>query len=198
MPTLCAGLGFTTTIEAQLLTVPGGSSSDDCHACMIIAYIVVYAIAALTFVTAGILSDRWMRRYPFMMFGLTCNLIGYIILCTAPQVGVRYAGIFIASMGLYIPTALNNLWAADNHGGHFKRATTCGTIVFVGSESHAVGCEVLTLLDIAGAVIGFVFTSQTSPRYFKGIYFVLAFTIMSMGCTTLLVSLDDDAYRLHR
>jgi hypothetical protein len=49
---------------------------------------------------------------------------------------------------------------------------------------------VLTLLDIAGAVIGFVFTSQTSPRYFKGIYFVLAFTIMSMGCTTILVSLD--------
>jgi MFS family permease len=138
MPTLCAGLGFTTTIEAQLLTVPGGSSRKDRRAFRNIAHIIVYAIAALTFVTAGILSDKYMRRYPFMMFGLTCNLVGYIILCTAPQVGVRYAGIFIASMGLYIPTALNNLWAADNHGGHFKRATTCGTIVFVGSELHEV------------------------------------------------------------
>ncbi|WWC65504.1 uncharacterized protein I303_108122 [Kwoniella dejecticola CBS 10117] len=155
MPTLCAGLGFTTTVQAQLLTIP------------------VYAIAASSFIAAGIFSDRYKLRSPFILFGLTANIVGYIMLAAAPQVGVRYAGIFIASIGLYIPTCLNNLWAADNHAPHFKRATTCGTIVFIG--------------NIAGAVVPLVFTAQTKPRYLKGIYFVLGMTVMSLLCTTALL-----------
>ena len=95
----------------------------------------MYAVAAAAFIGAGFWSDRIQMRSPFMMFGLSCNIIGYIILATAPQVGVRYAGIFIASIGLYISTALNNLWAADNVAPHYKRATICGHNVFIGSES---------------------------------------------------------------
>ncbi|KAL7421072.1 High-affinity nicotinic acid transporter [Cryptotrichosporon argae] len=155
MPTLCAGLGFTSTVDAQLLTIP------------------VYAIAATTFVLAGVYSDKFKLRSPFILFGLFANLVGYIMLLAAPQVGVRYAGVFIASIGLYIPTALNNLWAADNHAPHFKRATTCGTIVFVG--------------NISGAIIGFIFTTQTSPRYIPGIKFVLGMTCMSILCTSVLL-----------
>ncbi|WVQ82100.1 hypothetical protein IAT38_004228 [Cryptococcus sp. DSM 104549] len=157
MPSLCSSLGFTTTIQSQLLTVP------------------VYAIAATAFVICGWLSDRWNLRSPFILQALGWNLIGYIILIAAPQPGVRYAGIFISSIGLYVATALNNLWAADNIAGHYKRAVSCGTIQLTGTE------------DISGAIIGFIFTSQTAPRYRQGIYFDIAATLMSMGCTIILL-----------
>lgn len=116
MPALCAGLGFTTRVKSQLLTVP------------------VYFIASCTFIYVGFMSDKYQLRSPFMLGALTCNLIGYIILATAPQVGVRYAGIFISSFGLYIATCLNNLWAADNHAPHYKRAIVCSFNPTIGSE----------------------------------------------------------------
>ncbi|WVQ73705.1 hypothetical protein IAR50_003285 [Cryptococcus sp. DSM 104548] len=155
MPSLCSSLGFTTTVQSQLLTVP------------------VYAIAASAFVCCGWLSDKWNLRSPFILQALGWNLIGYIILIAAPQPGVRYAGIFISSIGLYVATALNNLWAADNIAGHYKRAVSCGTIQLTG--------------NISGAIIGFIFTSESAPRYRKGIYFDIAATVMSMCCTLILL-----------
>ncbi|ODO06380.1 hypothetical protein L198_01612 [Cryptococcus wingfieldii CBS 7118] len=68
---------------------------------------------------------------------------------------------------------LNNLWAADNIAGHYKRAVSCGTIQLTG--------------NISGAIIGFIFTSQSAPRYRKGIYFDIAATVMSMCCTIVLL-----------
>lgn len=44
----------------------------------------------------------------------------------------------------------------------------------------------LIQLDIAGAVVPFVFTSKSAPRYIKGLYFDIAFTIVAMCCTTVL------------
>jgi hypothetical protein len=58
------------------------------------------------------------------------------MLATASQPGVRYAAMFISAFGLYISTCLNNLWAADNHAGHYKRAVVCSTIPMTGSECH--------------------------------------------------------------
>lgn len=78
-----AGLGFTTTINAQLLTVP------------------VYFVAAISFVILGYLSDKYKNRSTFLLIALTSCLIGYIILIASPSAGVRYFGVFMVAVGLY-------------------------------------------------------------------------------------------------
>ncbi|WWD08279.1 hypothetical protein V865_006390 [Kwoniella europaea PYCC6329] len=148
MPTLVAGLGFTSTVTAQLLTVP------------------VYVIAGISFAICGTMSDRKKIRSPFLVFALSTCLIGYIILAVAPQVGVRYAGVFIAAIGLYTSTAIHNMWVADNMAGHYKRAFSIGFVCLVGNSS--------------GACIGFIFTAQTKPRYLQGLHFDIGMTLMAM------------------
>ncbi|WVQ84260.1 hypothetical protein IAT38_006412 [Cryptococcus sp. DSM 104549] len=154
IPSLLAGLGFTTTTEAQLLTVP------------------VYAVAAISYVICGRMADKKKIRGPFIAGSLFFGLIGYIMLAVAPQVGVRYAAVFIASIALYTTTSLNVMWAADNFSGHYRRAFAMGFIQLVGNSS--------------GACVGFIFTTQTAPRYHQGLYFVIAMTIMSIILTGVL------------
>ncbi|WWD18844.1 hypothetical protein CI109_103299 [Kwoniella shandongensis] len=154
MPSLIAGLGFTSTVDAQLLTVP------------------VYAIAAISYIIAGHFSDKIKMRAPFIGGSLCIGLIGYIVLLTAPQVGVGYAAVFIASVALYIPSSLNALWVADNVSGHYRRAFAMGFVQFIGNSS--------------GACVGFIFTQQSAPRYKKGLYYDIAMTCMSIICTTIL------------
>lgn len=110
-----AGLGFTTTVNAQLLTVP------------------VYFVAAVSYIILGYLSDKYKNRSTFLLIALSSCLIGYIILLAAPQTGVRYFGVFMVAIGLYATTSLNIVWAASNHAGYFKRAFATGSMQLVGS-----------------------------------------------------------------
>ncbi|RDW69978.1 hypothetical protein BP5796_08375 [Coleophoma crateriformis] len=155
MPKIIAGLGFTSTVDAQLLTVP------------------VYFMAAMSYVVLGYLSDKYKQRSNFLLIALCMCLIGYIILLAASQPGVRYFGVFVVALGLYASTSLNIVWAASNHAGYFKRAVATGATQLVGNS--------------AGAAIGFIFTTQSAPRYFEGLYFGLGMTIMSI-CLTLFTT----------
>ncbi|KAF2112236.1 major facilitator superfamily domain-containing protein [Lophiotrema nucula] len=120
MPKIIAGLGFTTTVNAQLLTIP------------------VYFVAALSYLILGWLSDRTKMRSPFLFGSLCSCLIGYIVLAVpSSPVGVRYFGVFLVAAGLYSTTSLNLVWAACNHSGYFKRAFTTGVIQLVGNSAGA-------------------------------------------------------------
>ncbi|KAE8445629.1 hypothetical protein EG329_013263 [Mollisiaceae sp. DMI_Dod_QoI] len=153
MPKIIAGLGFTTTVNAQLLTVP------------------VYFVAAVSYIILGYLSDKYKNRSTYLLIALSSCLIGYIVLIASPHPGVRFFGVFMVAIGLYATTSLNIVWAASNQAGYFKRAFATGTMQLVGNS--------------AGAAIGFIFTAQSAPRYFEGLYFALGMTIMSMTCTAL-------------
>ncbi|KUJ14691.1 MFS general substrate transporter [Mollisia scopiformis] len=154
MPKIIAGLGFTTTVNAQLLTVP------------------VYFVAAVSYLILGYLSDKYKNRSTFLLIALSSCLIGYIILIASPSTGVRYFGVFMVAIGLYATTSLNIVWAATNHAGYFKRAFATGTVQLVGNS--------------AGAAIGFIFKTQSAPRYFEGLYFALGVTIMSITLTSIM------------
>ncbi|WRT68164.1 uncharacterized protein IL334_005139 [Kwoniella shivajii] len=128
-----------------------------------------YVVAALSLLTFGHFSDKYQVRSPFIILALLFIVIGYIVLIAAPQVGVRYFGLFLVAVGLYPSTALNLAWCSGNAAGHFKRATASGTMQLIG--------------NCAGAAIGYIFNAQTSPRYFKGLYVALGATILSMLLT---------------
>lgn len=79
MPKIIAGLGFTSTVNAQLLTVP------------------VYAVAAISYLLMGYFTDCLKIRSPFLLLALSLCLIGYIILAApSSSVGARYVGSFSA------------------------------------------------------------------------------------------------------
>lgn len=94
----------------------------------------VYVVASGSFAILGVLSDKFHSRFWGLMFGLLAALLGYIILAATSAPGARFAGVFIASIGLYSTTALHLLWVADNYAGHYTRAIAMGLLQLVGSE----------------------------------------------------------------
>lgn len=111
-------MGFSN-VEANLLTVP------------------VQAVGGCTFILVAYFSDKYQIRSPFIIFGMSLNLIGYILLATIPQVGGRYFALFVVAMGLYITPGLNVTWIGNNTQGHFKRSTAVGLNQLIGNSAGA-------------------------------------------------------------
>ena len=126
-------MGFSNT-EANLLTVP------------------VQAVGGCTFIVVAWFSDKYQMRSPFIVMGLSLNLIGkcyrphrcteaytlgYILLATIPAVGGRYFALFVVAMGLYITPGLNVTWIGNNTQGHFKRSTAVGLNQLIGNSAGA-------------------------------------------------------------
>lgn len=126
-------MGFSNT-EANLLTVP------------------VQAVGGCTFIVVAWFSDKYQMRSPFIVMGMSLNLIGrshwgqhhwyakdpgYILLATIPAVGGRYFALFVVAMGLYITPGLNVTWIGNNTQGHFKRSTAVGLNQLIGNSAGA-------------------------------------------------------------
>ncbi|KAF1990633.1 MFS general substrate transporter [Aulographum hederae CBS 113979] len=139
MPRIVAGMGFTSTVNAQLLTVP------------------VYFVAAVTYLVIGRLSDKTSLRSPFLLLSLGFCLVGYIILIAAPAVGARYFGVFCVAMGLYATTSLNLVWTSANHAGYYKRAFTTGTVQLVGNSAGAAIGFIFKAQDAPRYIMGMWF-----------------------------------------
>lgn len=154
MPKIIAGLGITTKINTQLLTVP------------------VYFTAGTSFYLLARWADKTKQPSRSMFIGLCFLIVGYILLIAIENTAGRFFALFILSMGLYVAGTMNMVWCQQTHSGYFKRAICTAFIQCVG--------------NIAGAVIGFIFTSESAPRYLEGMWFSLGVSIMSMGCLFLL------------
>jgi MFS family permease len=154
MPRIIAGLGFTTKVNSQLLTVP------------------VYFVSGLSFFLMARIADRRKRPSTYLLISLTCSLIGYIILIAVPHVGGRFFGLFVIAVGLYSAASFNVVWCMTMHAGYFKRALASGTMQMIG--------------NVSGAVIGFIFTTQSAPRYIMGMWFAFSVTLLSMCCTLFI------------
>jgi len=57
-------------------------------------------------------------------------------------------------MGIY-PAKIDMMWLADNVSGHYKRATMVSVTIAIGNSS--------------GLIVGQIFTTQSKPRYIKGL-----------------------------
>nr|QFR37085.1 MFS transporter [Cyberlindnera americana] len=143
LPSIIKGMGYNK-YETQLLTIP------------------FYAIALISFVIVGYLSDKYRHRGGFLLGGLTFNLIGYIILICSDVLGARYFGCMMIGIGIYVCSALSIMWINNNNAGHYKRATMGGMITSVGS--------------CAGVLAGQIYKSKTAPRYFKGLKIAMSLT----------------------
>ena len=152
LPIIITSLGFTN-VRAQLMTVP------------------VYFLTAIVFFICALWSDRMRLRSPFIIGACVTTCIGLAIVLGSQVHGVRYFGIYILCMGIYVNAACNCLWLSGNNGNYFKRATALGINLFFGSGS--------------GLVSGQIFLAGDKPRYIKGLSICLAFQVLSIVMTIL-------------
>lgn len=150
LPIIITSLGFTN-VRAQLMTVP------------------VYFLTAIVFFICAIWSDRIQLRSPFILGACLSTAVGISIVLGSEKHGVRYFGVFILCMGIYVNAACNCLWLSGNNGNYFKRATALGINLFFGSGS--------------GLVSGQIFLARDKPKYTLGLSLCLGFQVFAMIMT---------------
>lgn len=110
LPSIIAELGYSGT-HANLLSVPP------------------YAAAAIMTITVGWYADRTKRRGLSNICISTLGIIGFSMLIGSKKAGVKYAGTFLAAMGIYPCIANTISWASNNLEGVYKRGVSLGIII---------------------------------------------------------------------
>lgn len=114
-----------------------------------------YGAAALVMFTQAYYADKIHLRSPTIIFNAILGLIGLPLLGFESNNGVRYFGIFLATIcaNANVPAVLT--YQANNIRGQWKRAFCSATLVGFGG--------------IGGIIGSTVFRTQDEPRYHPGI-----------------------------
>ncbi|KAL9938391.1 hypothetical protein V8E36_003014 [Tilletia maclaganii] len=125
-----------------------------------------YVPAAVMCIIVAIAADRARMRVPFMLVLLPISMIGYIILLTTHNAQAKYAGVFLAALGVYPATPCVLSILPNNCSGHYKRAT-------------AVALQ-LAIANCAGFVATFAYQSKFKAQdYRPGHWVVLSSLILA-------------------
>ncbi|KAI0389351.1 major facilitator superfamily domain-containing protein [Xylariaceae sp. FL0594] len=155
LPTIIRGLGFVSS-TAQLLTVP------------------IYITAAVLAVVVAYFSDRVGKRSPFVITCMLFILIGFILCISTSKPAVVYAGVFIATAGIYSAFAGNIAWLSNNLAGGYKRSAGMALQIGLG--------------NLGGAFASNFYRGTDGPRYILGHALELAFTsvgVLAACCLTV-------------
>jgi MFS family permease len=110
LPSIIHELGYAST-KANLLTVPP------------------YAAAAVVTILVGWYADRTARRGLSNIVMSTLGIAGFAMLLGSTEAKVKYAGTFLAAIGIYPCIANTIAWAVNNIEGVYKRGVTLGIII---------------------------------------------------------------------
>ncbi|KAJ5302285.1 high-affinity nicotinic acid transporter [Penicillium antarcticum] len=128
--------------------------------------IPIYMAGLVFFLSIAYFSDRVGLRAPFLGVSILCLIIGYSILISVESLRVRFFACFVIALGIYPTTGLSLMWLQDNTARHFKRATMVGMTLCFGNT--------------AGVAVGQIFTTQSAPRYVKGLSIGLGFAVVAL------------------
>ncbi|GAA5903872.1 hypothetical protein JCM6882_001336 [Rhodosporidiobolus microsporus] len=120
LPTIISQLGYVSW-KAQLMTVP------------------VYALAFLGILFFAFASHRLNQRGSMIILNGLIAIVGYIVVLTTHTPGARYAGTFVAVLGIYCANALLLSWPSENVSPQTKRATASATQIFIGDVGAIAG-----------------------------------------------------------
>ena len=124
-----------------------------------------YGVGAITYLVAAWFSDRMQKRAIFTLVFCGIAIIGYAILMANASAGVHYFGCFMVAIGLYVCVGLPLAWLPTN-------------LPRFGKRTFATGLQ-LTMGNIAGVMVPFVYPNHTAPRYLMGHGVTLALTAFS-------------------
>lgn len=153
LPTILKELGYSST-RAQLLTVPP------------------YAIACFFTVIVGFLADRTRQRGVFNIGFSLIGIAGFGMALGGSTAAVRYAGTYLAAVGIYPCVANTISWLSNNVEGVYKRGVSIGLMIGGG--------------NLNGVVSSNIYRGQDAPRYRLGHIVVLAYLTLCMFGGSLL------------
>ncbi|KAJ5714030.1 high-affinity nicotinic acid transporter [Penicillium malachiteum] len=133
----------------------------------------IYIVSLIWFLVIAYFSDRTGLRGPFLAGPLLCLVIGYAILISVEDLEVRFFACFVVGLGIYPTTGLSLMWLQDNTARHFKRATMVGMTLCFGNT--------------AGVAVGQIFTTESAPRYIKGLSISLGLAVVALAMVTVLM-----------
>ncbi|KAI9841559.1 MAG: hypothetical protein M1837_000605 [Sclerophora amabilis] len=161
LPTIINQLGYQSS-TAQLLTV--GNRSP------------IYITAAVCSVIMAYYSDKNGQRIPFIFGAMLLIAIGFIMTLPASASGkapgVVYAGVFIATIGIYAAFPGNITLLANNLSGSYKRSA--GMAIHIGAG------------NLGGAMASNFYRSADSPKYILGHSLELGFVIAGLMAVVVL------------
>jgi len=161
LPTIIKQLGYTST-TAQLLTIP------------------IYCTAAVLAIIVCWLSDRAAKRgesrWPYVFVPMCAILVGFIMAIAGSAhggvPGVVYAGVFIATCGIYPAFPGNITWISNNLAGSYKRAAGMAFQIGVG--------------NLGGAMASNFYRSVDEPKYLLGHGLEIGFVTLGLcACVAL-------------
>ncbi|KXS95223.1 hypothetical protein AC578_1868 [Pseudocercospora eumusae] len=151
LPTTIKGLGYSSQ-EAQLLTVP------------------VYVAALIFVIVCSVLSDRYRKRSPFVIYPYFLSATGFLILLAMPAdrwPGARYGILFLVAIGLYVPLVGVVSWNANNLAGSWKRSIGMALQITVG--------------NLGGVAASNIYLSREASSYWTGYGVSLAVTVVAIA-----------------
>lgn len=134
-----------------------------------------YVTAAIITVVVGWVADRTSRRGICNLMAGTVAAVGFSMLLGSEDAAVKYAGTFLAALGIY-PCISNTItWVANNTEGVYKRGIVLGFTIGWGN-----------LTGIVSSNIYF-----RAPKFIEGHAVVLGFLAVALvgGSFVMLVSL---------
>ncbi|KAJ2990123.1 hypothetical protein NUW58_g3109 [Xylaria curta] len=155
LPSIIRNLGYVSS-TAQLLTVP------------------IYVTAAILAVVVAYFSDRVGKRSPFVVTCMVAVVIGFILCISTGNPGVVYAGVFIATAGIYSSFAGNIAWLSNNLAGGYKRSAGMAIQIGVG--------------NLGGAFASNFYRQRDAPRYILGHALELGFTGIGLIAAVILIT----------
>ena len=153
-------LGYTAN-AANLLTIP------------------MYVAASLATVALAWLSDRRRVRYPFVLAMQLLLVLGFIFCIAGSAVGggtklagLRYAGVFLATLGCYPYYIVNLTWVATNVSPTYKRGAAMALQIGFG--------------NLGGAMASNFYRTQDAPGYLMGHGIEMGFVVLAIVFGVLL------------
>ncbi|KAB5540308.1 phthalate transporter [Coniochaeta sp. 2T2.1] len=133
---LQGGLGFNVA-QAQCLVAPP------------------YVAAAIVMVIQGWFGDKYRVRGPIIIFNCSIGILGLGLLGFAKPPGVRYFGVFFATIACNANCPVLLTYQSNNIRGQWKRAFTSATLIGGGAIGGIIGTT--------------VFRARDAPSYTPGI-----------------------------
>ncbi|KAH9807361.1 MFS general substrate transporter [Teratosphaeria destructans] len=153
LPTILEDMGFSG-INAQGLSAPP------------------YALACIVTLVTCWIADKTQQRGLTIMAMSLVGAIGYIMLVASKSVGVRYAGTFFATAGIFPALANMTSWVINNQGSDTRRGA---------------GMVILGLVGQCGTLLGTrLYPSSDGPYFIRGSSICAAFLGFAMLLTLLL------------
>ena len=162
LPTIINGLGYYSS-TAQLLTVP------------------IYVTAAILTVIVAYYADRSPKigRAPFIFIPMCAILVGFIMALAGSAhggvPGVVYAGVFIATCGIYPAFPGNVTWMSNNLAGSYKRSV--GMAIHIGAG------------NLGGAMASNFYRTADGPKYILGHALEIGFVFVGL-CAVMVLRLS--------